>query len=282
MDVFRLVSAGTIEEVVYARQIYKQQQANIGYNASMERRYFKGVQKDKYQKGEIFGMDNLLSFRPDDILLRDIVNKTNIAEARFIDMIEMDMDALDDDDDNPLRADDGDEDGAMSQLAALLAGDERSPARPKPKPKTDAIQAILNSAGVEYTHENSEVVGSSKVEAQLSRRAEEIGGEFTHGEQVLFAQQAGPGQRYEYHPPEEVMIRQFCTMARTSNVGSVTDFALQVESWTQTQRRVFLEKFYRGRMERLAGLDTLVEREERHVGKTETTEQTGSEDNDEL
>ncbi|CRK45257.1 hypothetical protein BN1723_019675, partial [Verticillium longisporum] len=36
VEVFRLVSSGTIEEIVYARQIYKQQQANIGYTASSE------------------------------------------------------------------------------------------------------------------------------------------------------------------------------------------------------------------------------------------------------
>ena len=40
------------------------------------------------------------------------------------------------------------------------------------QPKVSPIQAILASAGVEYTHENSEVIGSSKVEASLSRRAE--------------------------------------------------------------------------------------------------------------
>jgi SNF2 family DNA or RNA helicase len=81
VEVYRLVSAGTVEEIVYARQIYKQQQANIGYNASTERRYFKGVQNAKDQKGEIFGLDNLLTFHGDDIVLRDIVNKTNVAEA---------------------------------------------------------------------------------------------------------------------------------------------------------------------------------------------------------
>src|ERR1700685_1711181 len=44
VEVYRLISQGTVEEIVYARQIYKQQQANIGYEASNERRYFKGVQ----------------------------------------------------------------------------------------------------------------------------------------------------------------------------------------------------------------------------------------------
>jgi len=59
VEVFRLVSSGTIEEVVYARQIYKQQQANIGYDASEERRYFSGVMGDDKQHGELFGLKNL-------------------------------------------------------------------------------------------------------------------------------------------------------------------------------------------------------------------------------
>ena len=67
VEVFRLVSAGSIEETVYARQIYKQQQANIGYNASNERRYFQGVQGRQERKGEIFGLStpapNLASVR---------------------------------------------------------------------------------------------------------------------------------------------------------------------------------------------------------------------------
>ncbi|KAF4629959.1 hypothetical protein G7Y89_g8187 [Cudoniella acicularis] len=188
VEVFRLVSAGTIEEIVYARQIYKQQQANIGYNASLERRYFKGVQKNPGQKGEIFGLDNLLAFHGDNIVLRDIVNKTNVAEAkRGVDVLEMNMDEVLNDEDNPLRVDDDDkEDGAMSQLAALIAdGEDLETKKAKPKPKTDAIQAILASAGVEYTHENSEVIGSSRVEAELSRRAEEAGNDADYGEERL-------------------------------------------------------------------------------------------------
>src|ERR1700761_5649989 len=80
VEVFRLISAGTIEEIVYARQIYKQQQANIGYNASLERRYFKGVQSKR--NGEIFGIKNMLEYNHNQMVLRDIVNETNIAENR--------------------------------------------------------------------------------------------------------------------------------------------------------------------------------------------------------
>lgn len=270
VEVFRLISAGTIEEIVYARQIYKQQQANIGYTASTERRYFKGVQEKKDQKGEIFGLQNLLTFHDGGYVLKDIVNKTNVAEARKgIDLIEVDMDDILNDDDNPLRVDDDDNgDGAMSQLAALLTEGDKPKKKQKQKQtsKADPIQAILASAGVEYTHENSEVVGSSRVEAQLSRRAEETGNDVDFGEARLFDESQvmvdGPGRvKYEFHPPEEVMMRQFCTMAKTFGFETATEFALVVESWTQKQRRDCLERFYLKRRERFAELEAEKENE---------------------
>ena len=93
VEVFRIISAGTIEEIVYARQIYKQQQANIGYNASSERRYFKGVQEKKDQKGEIFGLNNLFEYQNNNIVLREIVNKTNVAESRAgVQVMDIDVD----------------------------------------------------------------------------------------------------------------------------------------------------------------------------------------------
>ncbi|KAH6674332.1 P-loop containing nucleoside triphosphate hydrolase protein [Halenospora varia] len=263
VEVFRLVSAGTVEEIIYARQIYKQQQANIGYNASTERRYFTGVQNNAGQKGEIFGLDNLLSFHAENIILREIVNKTNVAEAkRGVDILEVNMEDALNDEDNPLRVDDDDKgDGAMSQLAAMIAdGDDLKTKQEKPKLKTDAIQAILASAGVEYTHENSEVVGSSKVEAELSRRAEETGNDIDFGEQRLFAESQSQASdptkiRYEFQPPEDVMIRQFCTMAKTFGFANATEFALVVEGWTQKQRTDCLERFYLKRRERIAELE---------------------------
>lgn len=193
VEVFRLVSAGTIEEIVYARQIYKQQQANIGYTASSERRYFKGIQENKTQKGEIFGLANLFAFQGDNIVLRDIVNKTNVAESKAgVSVVGLDLDTSPVDDlllpTTTLDHHD-EEDLAMSQLAALVAAggcDEDADDTLDPKAsrkahtaarilakKSDPVQAILASAGVEYTHENAQVVGSSRVETSLSRRAQE-------------------------------------------------------------------------------------------------------------
>ena len=42
--VFRFLAAGSLEELVYSRQVYKQQLSNIAVSGKMERRYFEGVQ----------------------------------------------------------------------------------------------------------------------------------------------------------------------------------------------------------------------------------------------
>ncbi|KAM0802030.1 DNA excision repair protein [Usnea florida] len=319
VEVFRLVSAGTIEEIVYARQIYKQQQANIGYTASTERRYFKGVQENKDQKGEIFGLANLFSFNNENLVLRDVINKTNVAESKAgVTIIGVDLDNPNDkeDGDDPFLPTDKDEpdneNRAMSQLAALIvdeaeeaAGKTNSKRRKiagggRSGKKSDPIQAILANAGVEYTHENSEVVGSSKVEASLSRRAQEAGNDIDMGGRKIFASSQSQSQQYQeqssrgkrrrhhlddghlnddnddaaaaasnnnndatdhekhdekaganekeiqwrYHPPQEVMKRQLCTMAHTFGFADAVDFALVVEGWTQAQRRECLDKFY--------------------------------------
>uniref|UniRef100_A0AAY5L448 Excision repair cross-complementation group 6-like 2 n=1 Tax=Esox lucius TaxID=8010 RepID=A0AAY5L448_ESOLU len=59
VTVFRLISLGTVEEVIYLRQVYKQQlQCTVVGNESA-RRYFEAVQGADCQKGELFGIQNL-------------------------------------------------------------------------------------------------------------------------------------------------------------------------------------------------------------------------------
>ncbi|OAQ61741.1 DNA excision repair protein [Pochonia chlamydosporia 170] len=260
VEVFRLISQGTVEEIVYARQVYKQQQANIGYTASSERRYFKGVQHDEDRKGEIFGLSNIFTYHGTSSLVRNIVNNTNIAEARAgVDMADMDMEqaARDQESLGIMKREDGNaDDGGMSQLATLLTAENQQQLLDSNKsvtPKSDAIQAILTSVGVEYTHDNSEVVGTSKVEEQLSRRAamRSYADGDREGQNALFAD----GQEEDdddmlhntYRPPEDVRLRQFCSMAREFGFVNATEFALVVESWSQEARRNCLDTFYRRR-----------------------------------
>ena len=201
VEVFRLISAGTIEEIVYARQIYKQQQANIAYTASTERRYFKGVQESKGKRGEIFGLANLLAFQGETMVLRDIVNKTNVAESRagvLIAGLELE--------EGSSQTRPVDENEALSQVVDEIIEGGRGNKREhqnvenaqegssgkKMKPGRDPIMAILAGAGVEYTHENSEVIGSSTVEAGLSRRALEAGNHLDVGDQKIFEETPRP------------------------------------------------------------------------------------------
>lgn len=62
MDVYRLVSKGTLEELVYNRQQYKRAIAGMGYDASAEHQVYEGVQGDKDNAGDLWGVKNL--FKP--------------------------------------------------------------------------------------------------------------------------------------------------------------------------------------------------------------------------
>ncbi|KAL3465489.1 P-loop containing nucleoside triphosphate hydrolase protein [Aspergillus heterothallicus] len=265
VEVFRLISAGTVEEIVYARQIYKQQQANIGYNASSERRYFKGVQEKKDKKGEIFGLVNIFEYQNNNIVLREIVNKTNVAESKAgVQVMNVEFDETEPSpEDGPKIKSQASDEEVMSQLAAKIRGeDEQSTSTPT---KHDPIQAILAGAGVEYTHLNNEVVGSSKIEEQLSRRAQLADDDMANmqvfagsqNERVSVSssafQQNGRPVQFRYHPPEDVMRRQFCSMAKRFGFPNATEFALVVEGMTQAQRRACLERWYRERREILLG-----------------------------
>ncbi|KAJ5751739.1 DNA excision repair protein ERCC-6-like 2 [Penicillium odoratum] len=287
VEVFRLVSAGTIEEIVYARQIYKQQQAEIGYNASSERRYFKGVQDQKDQKGEIFGMQNLLSYQFDNIVLRNIVNTTNVAESRagvqVMDLHVEEDEEVPDTGDRSVKS----EDETMRQYAAMLCGEkEDDGAKPRTAPhKHDPVQAILSSAGVEYTHLNNEVIGSSRVEEKLSRQAEQVTNDpganfrvFQGSSQMQLDETslAEVGQtprqpnmnfRFKYHPPEAVKRRQFCSMARRLGYADATEFALVVEGMTQAERRACLDRWYAERRDILLSRGEKVRDEQNKGGQ---------------
>ncbi|KAI8476709.1 MAG: P-loop containing nucleoside triphosphate hydrolase protein [Monoraphidium minutum] len=72
VHVYRLLAAGTLEEMVYRRQIYKQQQTNQIVYGTDERRYFEGVKGVRGREGELFGIVNLLRFTPDEVATAEI------------------------------------------------------------------------------------------------------------------------------------------------------------------------------------------------------------------
>uniref|UniRef100_A0A0D9WMJ1 Helicase ATP-binding domain-containing protein n=1 Tax=Leersia perrieri TaxID=77586 RepID=A0A0D9WMJ1_9ORYZ len=90
VTVFRLLGAGSLEELVYSRQIYKQQLSNIAVSGKIEKRYFEGVQDDKKFQGELFGICNLFRDLSDKLFTSEIIEmhgeqgKGNIAETTGI------------------------------------------------------------------------------------------------------------------------------------------------------------------------------------------------------
>jgi len=59
-----------------------QQIANIAIQGTNERRYFTGVEGDKDLKGELFGIENLFSYRSEGVCLaQDIITRTDKLEA---------------------------------------------------------------------------------------------------------------------------------------------------------------------------------------------------------
>ncbi|EPQ55744.1 hypothetical protein GLOTRDRAFT_115984 [Gloeophyllum trabeum ATCC 11539] len=81
--VYRLLGAGSIEELIYARQIYKQQQMKIGYEASVQTRYFEGVQNDKARQGELFGLENIFKLQEDSLATKMAIEKADLANLAW-------------------------------------------------------------------------------------------------------------------------------------------------------------------------------------------------------
>ena len=83
VDVYRLLTSGTLEELVYQRQVYKQQQSNVAVDGVEERRYFEGVQGDKERTGELFGVANVFAevARGKHVRTRALVERERGAEG---------------------------------------------------------------------------------------------------------------------------------------------------------------------------------------------------------
>jgi hypothetical protein len=96
VTVYRLVGAHTIEELVYLRQISKQHNSSVGVRGTLERRLFTGVQNDRQNKGELWGLGNL--FKPRDGATR--VERIQGREKELIEVYDMVANQLDDEDED--------------------------------------------------------------------------------------------------------------------------------------------------------------------------------------
>ena len=80
------MSAGCIEEIIYLRQLYKQQLAAASIDGCSAKRYFRAVQGDSKRKGELFGIKNLLRVTSTvnrSCLTEDIEKRNDEIEKRI-------------------------------------------------------------------------------------------------------------------------------------------------------------------------------------------------------
>ncbi|GEM11524.1 RAD26-like SNF2 family DNA-dependent ATPase [Rhodotorula toruloides] len=84
VNVYRLIGAGTLEELIYNRQQYKRSIANTSYDASAERRLFTGVEGEgKEQAGELWGVKNIFKFNENMSLTEMSIRRADLTELEY-------------------------------------------------------------------------------------------------------------------------------------------------------------------------------------------------------
>ncbi|BGP43320.1 hypothetical protein JCM10450v2_007470 [Rhodotorula kratochvilovae] len=84
VDVYRLIGAGTLEELIYNRQQYKRAMAKTSYDATAERRLYTGVQGEgKSQHGDLWGVKNIFTLSDNFSLTEKSIEKANLAELEY-------------------------------------------------------------------------------------------------------------------------------------------------------------------------------------------------------
>ncbi|KAF8890663.1 P-loop containing nucleoside triphosphate hydrolase protein [Infundibulicybe gibba] len=163
--VFRLLGAGSVEELIYARQIYKQQQMAIGYEASVQTRYFEGIQGDVAKKGELFGIENIFKLHENKLATKMAVAGLGAGKHGGSRLRKTDKNSGED---WILEADTkgGKEDGNLRGLGALLFDDAPPLAGTR---EQDVIQKTLNAIGVQYSHLNDEILMPSRIEEERTK-----------------------------------------------------------------------------------------------------------------
>ncbi|KAI0759189.1 P-loop containing nucleoside triphosphate hydrolase protein [Irpex lacteus] len=162
VSVYRLLGAGSLEELIYARQVYKQQQMAVGYNASTQTRYFEGVQGDKSKQGELFGIKNIFKLHEETLATKMAIEKATLSD---LDWALANI--------KPERKPDGTKwvyeaeskakkhDGELNGLGALLFDD----VVPEPQGE-DGIQKALKDIGVTYIHRNEDLIAENTIQRQ--------------------------------------------------------------------------------------------------------------------
>ena len=177
VSVYRLITSGTIEEVVYNRQIAKQQMANATLNNTHERRYFTGVMGPNggwLEEGELGGVHNLFSLTKDEVTTREIeAREAARAQERGRHMLNIKkipqdiMDAMKEQGGDETK----DEDALLKELAqemGLDVGVREGAAGEDQLMDEGAVHIHLNSS---TDSSRRQMIGNSVVEEMAAARA---------------------------------------------------------------------------------------------------------------
>ncbi|GAA5964461.1 hypothetical protein JCM21900_002382 [Sporobolomyces salmonicolor] len=84
VNVYRLIGAGTLEELIYNRQQYKRAQANLAYDANAGQRLYSGVEGEgRDQAGELWGVKNIFKFTDNCSLTEKSIRESDMAELEY-------------------------------------------------------------------------------------------------------------------------------------------------------------------------------------------------------
>ncbi|KAG1706701.1 hypothetical protein DVH05_027555 [Phytophthora capsici] len=208
VQVYRLITLGTIEEMIYVRQIYKQQLSDTTLKGGNAPRYFEGVQGNPQQRGELFGIANLICWKPGGVLkgIQDAYQRSRdglvIQQNRVrYDSVSLRKPSKKATKKRPNAIDD--DEGEMIEVAdelvtEMVTPDDPPPTQPEEKSATmsssgsgdDDMDELFNGA---TTFRHEEIVGEQDEEVYpLEGEAAVIGDSEPEVEVVDTAQQVSP------------------------------------------------------------------------------------------
>ncbi|KAJ3122023.1 hypothetical protein HK098_003178 [Nowakowskiella sp. JEL0407] len=210
---------------MYGRQIYKQQLAEIGYNASHERRYFTGVQGDKNNKGELFGIENMFTlYAGKDVITKLIVERSEKAELTY------------------------------QLVGGNKSGNASVNVNIKEEKKAGKVAAVVEDAflvecGVDYTHLNQDIIGDSVIEKSISENAIMAVLDNVNTDDLAFFNDEGLNYDFESEiivgqTPKDIQQQQLTEMSVLFKCESVEQFAFAVLNSEREQRVAWLNEYY--------------------------------------
>ncbi|KAI9093173.1 hypothetical protein K1719_027187 [Acacia pycnantha] len=214
--VFRLLAAGSLEELVYSRQIYKQQLSNIAVSGKMEKRYFEGVQDCKEFQGELFGICNLFRDLSDKLFTSEIIHVHDKEGKEHGRRIEPGDDIL------------------VSESGNRLSTNYK---------RTSTSEADLEDLGIVYAHRNADIVNfgpgiQEKTETSICH---------SESQAMPFVKREEPERVVK---KQKVLIinerkrAQYKLLARSRGMGEL-EFSMWLLSATPRQREEVLQDYRR-------------------------------------